>query len=64
MESHSLKCRTQNKITHNSRGYGKGKEEASLTLIETDVPIGPPLATTRDPSANADPNELVFTPGA
>jgi hypothetical protein len=42
----------------------KGKAEANLTLIETDVPIGPPLATTREPSADADPNELVFTPGA
>jgi hypothetical protein len=29
-----------------------------------DVSIGPPLATTREPSADADPNELVFTPGA
>jgi hypothetical protein len=41
-----------------------GKAEANLTLIETDVPIGPPLATTREPSAVADRNELVFTPGA
>jgi hypothetical protein len=30
----------------------------------TDVPIGPPLATTREPSLEVDPNELVFTPGA
>jgi hypothetical protein len=41
----------------------KGKVEANLALIEMDVPIGPPLATTREPSADADPNELVFTPG-
>jgi hypothetical protein len=40
------------------------KSEANLTLIETDVPIGPPLATTREPSLEVDPNELVFTPGA
>jgi hypothetical protein len=40
------------------------KAEANLTLIETDVPIGPPLATTREPSVDVDPNELVFTPGA
>jgi hypothetical protein len=41
-----------------------GKAEANLTLIEMDVPIGPPLATTREPSMDVDPNELVFTPGA
>jgi hypothetical protein len=41
-----------------------GKAEANLTLIETDVPIGPPLATTREPSVDVDRNELVFTPGA
>jgi hypothetical protein len=29
-----------------------------------DVPIGPQLATTREPSLEVDPNELVFTPGA
>jgi hypothetical protein len=40
------------------------KAEANLTLMETDVPIGPPLATTREPSLEVDPNELVFTPGA
>jgi hypothetical protein len=40
------------------------KAEANLTLIEMDVPIGPPLATTREPSQAVDPNELVFTPGA
>jgi hypothetical protein len=40
------------------------KAEANLTLIETDVPIGPPLATTREPSVSVDPNELVFTPGS
>jgi hypothetical protein len=40
------------------------KAEANLTLIETDVPIGPPLAATRKPSLEVDPNELVFTPGA
>jgi hypothetical protein len=40
------------------------KAKANLTLIETDVPIGPPLATTREPSLEVDPNELVFTPGA
>jgi hypothetical protein len=40
------------------------KAEANLTLIETDVPIGPPLATTREPSLEVDPNELVLTPGA
>jgi hypothetical protein len=40
------------------------KAEANLTLIETDVPIGPPLATTREPSVDVDPHELVFTPGA
>jgi hypothetical protein len=40
------------------------KTEANLTLIETDVPIGPPLATTRKPSLEVDPHELVFTPGA
>jgi hypothetical protein len=40
------------------------KVEANLTLIETDVPIGPPLTTTREPSVDVDPNELVFTPGA
>jgi hypothetical protein len=40
------------------------KAEANLTLIETDVPIGLPLSTTREPSTDADPNELVFTPGA
>jgi hypothetical protein len=40
-----------------------GKVEANLTLIEMYVPIGPPLATTQEPSAYADPNELVFTPG-
>jgi hypothetical protein len=42
----------------------KEKAEANLTLIETDVPIGPPLATTRKPSLEVDPNELVFTLGA
>jgi hypothetical protein len=41
-----------------------GKEEENLTLIETDVPIGPPITTNREPSADADPNELIFTPGA
>jgi hypothetical protein len=41
-----------------------GKAKANLTLIETDVPIGPPLATTREPSVDVDPNKLVFTPGA
>jgi hypothetical protein len=40
------------------------KAEANLTLIETDVPIGPPLATTREPILEVDPNKLVFTPGA
>jgi hypothetical protein len=40
------------------------KAEANLTLIEMDVPIGPPLATTREPNLEVDPNELVFTPGA
>jgi hypothetical protein len=40
------------------------KSEANLTLIETDVPVGPPLATTREPSLEVDPNELVFTPSA
>jgi hypothetical protein len=40
------------------------KAEANLTLIETDVPIGPPLATTREPGLEVDPNELVSTPGA
>jgi hypothetical protein len=40
------------------------KAEANFTLIETDVPIGPPLATTREPSVDVDPHELVFTPGA
>jgi hypothetical protein len=39
------------------------KAEANLTLIEMDVPIGPPLATTREQSLEVDPNELVFTPG-
>jgi hypothetical protein len=42
----------------------KGKAEANLALIETDVPIGPLLATTRKPSLDVDPNELVFTPGS
>jgi hypothetical protein len=42
----------------------KEKPEANLTFIETDVPIGPPLATTHEPSVDVDPNELVFTPGA
>jgi hypothetical protein len=37
------------------------KAEANLNLIETDVPIGPPLATTHEPSLEVDPNELVFT---
>jgi hypothetical protein len=40
------------------------KAETNLTLIETDVPIGPPLATTREPSVDVKPNELVITPGA
>jgi hypothetical protein len=40
------------------------KAEANITLIETDVPIGPPLATTREPSLEVDPNDLVYTPGA
>jgi hypothetical protein len=40
------------------------KAEANITLIETDVPIGPPLATSREPSMEVDPNELVLTPGA
>jgi hypothetical protein len=40
------------------------KAEANLTLIETDIPIGPPLTTTRELSVDVDPNELVFTPGA
>jgi hypothetical protein len=40
------------------------KVEANLTLIETDVPLGPPLTTTREPSVDVDPNELVFTHGA
>jgi hypothetical protein len=40
------------------------KAEENLTLIETDVPIGPPLTTTREPSLEVDPHELVFTPGA
>jgi hypothetical protein len=39
------------------------KAEANFTLIETDVPIGPPLATTREPILEVDPSELVFTPG-
>jgi hypothetical protein len=40
------------------------KAEANLTLIDMDVPIGPPLATTREPSLEEDPHDLVFTPGA
>jgi hypothetical protein len=40
------------------------KADENLTLIETDVPIGPPLATTHEPSLEVDPNELLFTPGA
>jgi hypothetical protein len=40
------------------------KAEANITLIETDVPIGPPLATTREPSLEVDPHELVSNPGA
>jgi hypothetical protein len=40
------------------------KTEENLNLIEMDVPIGPPLATTREPSLEVDPHELVFTPGA
>jgi hypothetical protein len=40
------------------------KAEANLTLIEMDVPIGPPLTTTCKPSVDVGPNELVFTPGA
>jgi hypothetical protein len=37
------------------------KAEANITLIEMDVPIGPPLATTREPTIEVDPHELVFT---
>jgi hypothetical protein len=32
------------------------KAEANITLIETDVPIGPPLTTTSEPSVDVDPN--------
>jgi hypothetical protein len=41
-----------------------GKAEANITLIEKDVPLRPPLTTTREPSVDVDRNELVFTPGA
>jgi hypothetical protein len=68
LESHSLRCRPQNKLTHGPEDAVKteetGKADANLTLIETDVPIGPLLATTREPSVDVDPNELGFTPGA
>jgi hypothetical protein len=40
------------------------KSEDNITLSETDVPIGPPLATTREPSLEVEPNELGFSPGA
>jgi hypothetical protein len=59
---HKTRSRTTPEDT--VKAEDKGEAEANLTLIETDVPIGPPLATTREPSAYADPNELVFTPGA
>jgi hypothetical protein len=39
------------------------KAEANLTLIEMDVPIGPPLATTHELSVDVDPHELIFAPG-
>jgi hypothetical protein len=59
---HKTRSRTTPEDT--VKAEDKGKAEANLTLIETDVPIGPPLATTHEPSADSDPNELVFTPGA
>jgi hypothetical protein len=59
---HKTRSRTTPKDT--VKADDKEKSEATITLIDTDVPIVPPLATTRKPSADADPNELVFTPGA
>jgi hypothetical protein len=65
--SHSYaKHKTRSRTTPGDtvKAEDKGKAEENLTLIEMNVPIGPPLANTREPSADADLNELVFTPGA
>jgi hypothetical protein len=40
------------------------KAQANVILIETDVPIGPPLATSRKSSVDVDPHELILPPGA
>jgi hypothetical protein len=33
-------------------------------MVETDVPMGPPLSTTHEPSEELDEEELIFTPVA
>jgi hypothetical protein len=55
---------THSDAKHKTSSRTTPEDAANLTLIETDVPIGPPLATNREPSLEVEPNDLVFTPGA
>jgi hypothetical protein len=50
--------------SEHNEDFKKKRPQDNLTMVDTDVPIEPPLTTTLEPSSEIDEYELISTPGA